>query len=330
MSDSSALDSRNRILRWAGTILALVLLVYLLSQQGWEEFFRAVGSIPLSTFVAVLGLVTLSRLAVVARWASLLISSGVQISLLRILKITFAGMFASNFLPTSVGGDIVRLAGTVTIDEKKRVYASSIVMDRLVGALGMAMLLPVGVATMISGPGLPVLRDWLQALPFAGGATSAAGDGSLTSRIRRWIMLGWDTVKLWLRAPRAIGISLSFTLFHMLLKFTAIWILFRSLGEAIGLLELAGLWSFVYFITLFPVSINGLGVQEVSAGLVYSTLGGVGETSALVVALLVRMAELLASTPGAIALPQFISQPKPSIAPKANAPDTTALEERLP
>lgn len=329
MSESTGLADRSSVLRWAGTLLALALLAYLLSRQGWSEFGQAIRQIPLSTFALVLVLTVISRLAVAGRWASLLILSGVPMPISQILKITFAGMFASNFLPTSVGGDIVRFAGTIGIDKHKRIYASSIVMDRLIGALGMATLVPVGIASVIAGPEWPAIKELLETSPIGGSIAGSAGAGSLIGRIGRWATLGWETVKVWLRLPWAIVLAFCFTWFVMLLKFVSLWLLFRSSGQVIGFWKLSGLWTFVYFISLFPISINGIGLQEVSAGLIYSTLGGVGETSVLAAAILLRTAEMIASLPGAIALPTFLDKPEAKIGVDAERADPAAVEERL-
>jgi hypothetical protein len=93
----------------------------------------------------------------------------------------------------------------------------------------------------------------------------------------------------------------------MLIKFSAIRLLFAALHEDLSFWEIAGLWSFVYFIALFPVSINSLGLIEVSTGLVFSTLGGAAVGSALTVALIIRTAETLATLPGVISLPGILS-----------------------
>ena len=73
---------------------------------------------------------------------------------------------------------------------------------------------------------------------------------------------------------------------------------------------IGGLWSLVYFVTLIPVSINGLGVQEVAITFAFSTLGGASEQSSLTLALLIRTLFILASLPGAIFLPGILPEVK--------------------
>jgi uncharacterized membrane protein YbhN (UPF0104 family) len=60
------------VARLVGTLLSIALLVYLLAQQGWAEILAALKRIPLIDLLGVAGLVSISRLAITARWYSLL------------------------------------------------------------------------------------------------------------------------------------------------------------------------------------------------------------------------------------------------------------------
>ncbi|MBF8256640.1 MAG: hypothetical protein HW375_1547, partial [Anaerolineales bacterium] len=63
---------RKTITRLLGSLASLVLLLYLLSKQGWGEILLAIRSIPTATLMAVLVLLVVSRVAISARWYSLL------------------------------------------------------------------------------------------------------------------------------------------------------------------------------------------------------------------------------------------------------------------
>ncbi|MCK7481603.1 MAG: flippase-like domain-containing protein [Candidatus Moduliflexus flocculans] len=52
-------------------------------------------------------------------------------------SLTFTGLFASNFLPTTIGGDVVRLAGAMQMGFDRAVCLASIAADRLIGMAGM-------------------------------------------------------------------------------------------------------------------------------------------------------------------------------------------------
>src|SRR5215211_3602569 len=90
---------RQRLIQWIGTILAFVLLVLLIREDGWAEMMNAMRQIRVANLVWVALLFLISRLAVVWRWHVLLRSGGVNIRFQDSAALTFTGLFASNFLP---------------------------------------------------------------------------------------------------------------------------------------------------------------------------------------------------------------------------------------
>jgi uncharacterized membrane protein YbhN (UPF0104 family) len=299
--------SLGDLLRVVGTLLAVGLLIYLLASQGWDQILASVRQITLGRFLLVIGMACVSRLAIGCRWGSLLLLSGIRLPLRRILQINYAGLFASNFLPTSIGGDIVRLAGAMGLESDRGRYVSSIAVDRLVGLAGMAVLLPVGAAMVLSGQG----PDGLQAVPMLVPVMAAAAETSWIGGVwRKGVRALRESVRVlaaWISSPKALLAALGFTWLHMLIKFSAMRLLFSALNEDLSFWEIAGLWSFVYFISLFPVSINSLGLMELSTGLVFSTVGGAAVSSALTVALMIRTAETIATLPGVASLPGMLT-----------------------
>ena len=73
----------------------------------------AIRQIPLWRFLLATALVFVSRFFVIGRWHVLLRSAEVNIPSPASAALTFTGLFASNFLPTTIGGDVVRFAGAV-------------------------------------------------------------------------------------------------------------------------------------------------------------------------------------------------------------------------
>lgn len=292
----------STLLRIAGSVIGVALLVYLLASQDWEQIRRLFVQIGLGRLLAALGLTLCSRLAVAGRWHMLLRGARAPVHRRDSLEITFAGLFASNFLPTTIGGDIVRLAGAFQLEFDKAVSTASLIVDRLVGMAGMALALPIGLAVGLRElSGLLALGagSWLVPL-----ATSGVEEhpGWLRRAARRVRSAGNRVLRalgIWARQPRSLLASLGFTLLHMAFLFASMAILLSAMDESMPFLTIAGLWSLVYFITLFPVSINGLGVQEVALTAVFTQLGGISTQAALVLAVCVRLLAMLASLPGA-------------------------------
>ena len=287
--------SLRTLLRLIGTLLSLTLLVYLLSQQGWDKIWAALKQIPLWVLGLALVLQLASRIAVSMRWYVLLRAVDVPITITQSLQITFAGLFANNFLPTTIGGDVVRLAGILRLKYDKVLSATSLVVDRLVGMAGMALVLPFG------------LIPWLATSPFSGSIM-------IIIPIQRWAKRLWSIVKsvwqallLWLQHPWGLLFALFWTLVHMACLFGTIWLLLDGLGESVSFWLIAGLWSLVYFVTLIPISINGLGVQEVSMAYLFINVGGVSAHNGLILALILRTLIMAASLPGVFFLPDLLA-----------------------
>ncbi len=309
---------RRRFSIWhvLGTLAALGLLVYLFSQQGWQEIGQAFSAIPVWRLALALGLTLVSRLAVAGRWHVLLVSADLGISFWQSLQITFAGLFASQFLPTTVGGDVVRLAGAIRLRMDRAVSLASLIVDRLVGMAGMGMAalglffyLPSLMRRIELGREAEPLYNQLR---LASAAPLAAA--SWLRKVWDW---GWrglrrlgQVVGLWLKQPRALLISLGFTWVHMLCVFGSIALFLPPLGESMPFGMVAGLWSLTYFVTLLPISLNGLGVQELSITFFFHQFGGIQMSSALTIALFLRILPMFASLPGALTIPGLLAGQK--------------------
>lgn len=300
------MSKRAQYLRLIGTLLAISLLLYLLSQQGWENIREAVRQIPLRNVILAFLLTLMSRLFIISRWHVLLRAVHIPVPVWQTMRLTFAGFFASNFLPTTIGGDVVRLAGAIQLKYDAATSAASLIIDRLVGASGMALALPFS---------LPSLLQYSQ--------TTAGFEfprvGFLLSTVKpTWIQKTRDriikflnqlikAVKLWINHPGALLAALVMTWGHMLCVFAIIKLLFSGMQTDIEFWRIAGLYSLVYFVTLLPVSINGYGLQEVSITVVFTNLAGASIYSSLVMALLLRTMIMIASLPGAFFIPGILA-----------------------
>jgi len=284
-------------LRIAGTLLTLGLLFVLLRSQGWAEIGAALQRLAWWRVLLALAVMFVSRTAVALRWHTLLREVDRRVRALDSLRISYAGLFAANFLPTTIGGDVIRLAACLQLRVDAALATASLAADRLVGMAGMALFLPLGLIRL-GEVGLP---RWQSALPLAGIWAQAR------EKARGFLSRLWESFRIWLRHPRALLAALGFTLIHQLSLYISIRLILDGLGEPAGWLRVAGIWSLVYFITLLPVSINGYGVQEVSTVLLYAHLAGIRPESAAVLALLQRVIQMAASLPGAFFAPGIIA-----------------------
>lgn len=281
-------------LRWAGTLLTLGLLVYV-AISNWDDILAVFQRISPLTIGMVLVLMLFSRLTVCGRWYVLLRSAEMKITPWQCIRLVFAGLFASNFLPTTIGGDVVRMTGAVLLKFDAATIAASLVMDRLVGLFGMATLLPLGIFQVFSGAAAPAALSL------------AVTPAKLWQKFLGLLRSVWQVFLRWAKKPLALGQAVLWTYGHMACLFITVWMLLRDMGQDVPLWVIGGLWVLNYFITLLPVSINGLGLQEFAITTLYTQFAGVPAETSLVLAVLIRALYLLASLPGAIFVPGILS-----------------------
>jgi glycosyltransferase 2 family protein len=285
-------ENRQTIVRVLGSILALGLLIVLIEEEGDGELFSALRRVSSGYFLAAVVALFISRTFTAARWHVLLKSSGVDIYFLRSIMLTFTGNFSSNFLPTTIGGDVVRLAGAVQLGYDRAICVASLVADRLIGLAGMSMALPLGLVPVFS---------------LGTGVSQSLAIPMLVQKGMDFARRTFDSFSIWLKKPLALSGSLLATIGNMAFIYLAIYLLLLGIDHHISYWLVAGLYTLTYFVTLFPISINGLGVQELSMTFLLTQLGGLSPSESATVALLTRLLFIITSLPGAFFLPSILA-----------------------
>ncbi len=286
--------NRSLLLRLAGTALAIVLIIVLVREGGWDEVVAALRQMSVSRILVGLGLVLVSRFFVSTRWYILLRSGNVKIPFARSLALTFTGLFANNFLPTTIGGDVVKVAGAMQLGYDRAVCVASIAADRLMGAIGNAFTLPFGLVPILGGAGQAALYQ------------SAALAG-LWPRAWRFVGRTLQTFVVWFKRPFAMLGAVGCTWGHMLCTVATMYVLIEGLGSHADFWLIAGLWSVTYFVTLLPISINGYGVQEFSLTYLFHSIAGLSTGVSLTLAVLIRALYVFVSLAGAFSLPGILA-----------------------
>ena len=293
-------QNRQLILRGTGTLLAIVLLVVLLYQNGWTEIQTALQRISLLHLLLALGCIVMSRVFITLRWHVLLRSADIKISFKDTASLVFTGLFANNFLPTTVGGDVIRLAGAIQMGYDQAICLASIAADRLINMVGMSLAAPFGLWQLFANP-IAGTQDFAS-LQYAGIIPG------LWQKGWKFIQRTFGSFSLWLKKPSALLLALGFAMAHMIFSFSANYILINGLGASLVFWKVIGLFSLAYFVSLVPVSINGYGVQELTVTFLLSQFGGVSLPVSATVAVLHRLLMMFVSLPGALTLPGVMAR----------------------
>jgi len=295
-SNSSRRFSFNlRWIRWAGTIATSGLFIWLLTQQDWKLMWATMSRIPAWIFPLAFVLYFLGVLANALRWYILLRAQEIEVSYREFLKIVLAGNFASNFLPSTVGGDTVRIVSAARFTGWS-VSLASVVVDRLLNVFVMMSLLPFSWFSFQAYGGLfsalspnTIIRagfisSWITKIP---------------RQISRWLRKILDAFLVWRYRKDALGWGLLIALVARLSVFSAVWILARGLDITVTIPQVIGVGAITYVLSLLPISINGFGLREVTMTTLYLQLGATLEqASALVV--VTRFILMVETLPGAL------------------------------
>jgi uncharacterized membrane protein YbhN (UPF0104 family) len=263
--------------------------VWLLSQQDWSAIADAVGELSLWQVLLSIFLIGIRHLFNTLRWVILVRAQEILLSYREGLRLVFSGLFVSNFLPSMVGGDVIRIAGLLSKTENRVAGAASVVVDRLIGAIGMLVAIPLSIPLFVS-----ILEKGSLAGTFAAGFGTRFADFVRSAFSRLSI-----AVKLWTSQPDRLFLSLLSTWASMLVNFVAIWILATGLGISVSLAEVAGASAITYYLTIIPLSINGYGIRELAIVGLYTQLGSTTE-QASALALITRFVFMLVSLLGVV------------------------------
>jgi len=226
------------------------------------------------------------------------------------LQLTYMGYFFNNFMPTAVGGDVIKAHFSVKSPESRMRSYASVMMDRIIGLYSFLVVAAVAILVDMGRFQFAMIRPIVFSLLVGGVAIFAAiTNRRIAETMERFfarIKLGklgerLDTVYKIVHDYRnrldVVVKALVISIFCQSLYFTTIYIFFRALGSTISVGNLFLVMPVVTFISMVP-SIGGLGVREGAMVAFFSPL--VGRDTAFAVSLLLLFGLFLVSFVGGI------------------------------
>lgn len=294
-------------------LVSLVLVVILLRMVDLAEIGQVLRSVNLPLFLAAVVVGHLDRALQAGKWWLLVRSSGVHLGYGAALSNTYAGNFAGLFLPSGVGGDVVRVVLLRELRLPLEEVIASIVVERAFGLLALA-------ATAAAAVGVAHYSG----IPMPDGLVGAIllGLGGMLVLMAASFRLGVDGLIEWItkvgarfklgeklgglteayrRYGKRKGAVVSY-FFLSILEVLAMCVVFTLTAWSLGIEVPALAMLVVVPVTLvghrLPVSINGIGVQEGLLGWFFSALG-LGLEQAIALGLAMRVIDLAILFPGA-------------------------------
>jgi uncharacterized membrane protein YbhN (UPF0104 family) len=215
------------------------------------------------------------------RWREISAACGAPLPIARAVRFNMIGSFFNQTLPSSIGGDAVRLWLLGRGGAGWRAATYSIFVERAIGSIALALLI---VASLPWSYRLITDAHGRTALLFVDLLALVAGGGFLVlSR------LPWAWLKRWppthhLHACSAIANRLIFdpmqgpkltalSLTSHVLTIVNVWCVVQSIAAPVSFVQTFLLIPTVMLITLVPISIAGWGVRETTMGLAFGYAG---------------------------------------------------------
>ncbi len=313
-------DSPGRVSprRWWILVLRLVISVAMLGVLLWRvprfsfDELLPEWSSDTALFLASAAALTLAGIVLsTLRWRTVLTALGQDAKLRRLLSYNLAGLFVSNVLPTTIGGDVLRVSRLSKENGESAASFASVVLERLTGWLVLPVITFVG---LLVNPGLRHLGNatrvafalsvgTLVALVLVLVAVASRRFGSKVMSRDGWrrfaaaVHLGMGRLR---RHPVAAFNVLVVGFAYQLVLVLAALMAAKAVGMsvAVGPTALLAFFPAVLIAQVLPISISGLGVRE-GAFVLFLTPLGVPTQQAIALGLLLYLLNVAVSLLGA-------------------------------
>ena len=291
------------------------LLAILFSRLDMARLWASARQASLVWLALALGIYLVNVLAGLWRWQLLLRAQNVHLTSRTLLGSLLVALFFNNFLPSNIGGDIVRIRDTAHPSGSKTLATTIVLVDRVIGLIGLAFVAAVGATAAARSVGhgpLPILPSWLWA-GFLGGAALSAPAVLAPAGVTRLLQpltvfhpewVGDRIEKLtavlfrfrdrrWALAAcfaGAVGVQILSVTFYAAVA--------HALRIPVTFWDLAVIVPVSFVVQMFPVSVNGFGVREATFSFYFARIGLPLE-SAMLVALVPTALVMLFSLSGA-------------------------------
>jgi uncharacterized protein (TIRG00374 family) len=268
---------RRAVIRVGGsTVLLAVLFAFLPLDRLWV----AVRQVPLAYWPATVAVYLALHLIGILKWRILVNAAGAGLTFVHAARAYYVGLFSNTFLPSVVGGDVVRAGMALRRAHSKAGLLLGSAVDRIQDVLGLgavagaaALMLPNALDENGRRVFLALLVVAVAGLVLVAVAIRVVPARRLPFRVRRKIVSVRAAVRALSRRPDAMaGAFLLGVVLQTLQVALNMW-----LGRLVGLNAPFEVWLFVWplakIAATLPLTQGGLGVREAAQGALFAPFG---------------------------------------------------------
>jgi uncharacterized protein (TIRG00374 family) len=317
-----------KIPRWAWRAVQLLVTLSLLSWLVSRIDSRTVSAVidfPFDILVVALAVFLSSQIFGALRLWLLLRRQEVYLPLIHLLRLTLIGFFTANFLPSTVGGDLYKTVALTRDGYGLNSVVLTLIADRVLGLIT-SLLMTAAALVLTDFWRLRPLTTTAHLTEFVAASAAAifllvlsstfilrtmqSRAPVLTAKLRGRLAKVTELSCRFVASPGTVFLSVLFSALSTAAAILAQLLIANYLGIRIGVIEMTAVIGLVTLLTLVPISVNGIGVQEASLVALLQILGTAQEP-AIAFAIFSRVLILGTSVLGALLL-MFYSQPAKS------------------
>jgi uncharacterized membrane protein YbhN (UPF0104 family) len=231
------------------------------------------------------------------RWGLLLAAQNIRLPFTKLTSSFLVATFFNNFLPSNIGGDVIRVADTAPAAGSRTLATTVVLIDRGIGLLGLVLIAALGAtaghrlgaesgvspgilwagfgaAAALATPALVAPDKFMRLLKPLRVLNPAWVDeriGRMTNALARFRDSREALAGCFLGAIAVQAVLVGFYLAVAL-----------SMRIPVGFAELAVIVPITFIVQMLPVSMNGFGVREATFGFYFTRLGLSLESALLV------------------------------------------------
>ncbi|MEX1218450.1 MAG: lysylphosphatidylglycerol synthase transmembrane domain-containing protein [Acidimicrobiales bacterium] len=297
-------------LRLAVSFLMLAVLWWRFPEINWGDLIPTWSTNTILWLVAATAMTFCAIVLSAVRWHVVLRALGLYERIRLLVPIYFAGQFVSNVLPTTIGGDVLRVSRLSKMNGNPETTFASVALERLTGWLVLPIITLFGLAinpglreldraTLLAFAVAVVTLVALVVILFAANHPRLGGRYAANEGWRRFVLAIHESVAELRRQPlAALGILIAGLIYQIALCLTALMVA-AALGFSwLGLTALLAFYPAVLILQVLPIGIAGLGVRESAFVLLLVPLGVPAE-KAVALGLVLYAINVIASLLGA-------------------------------
>ncbi len=283
------------------------LLWWLIGNTDTSRLFEHVNNITIAALMLISTIVVLTSVLLAYRWIIILRTAHAEYSLYSAIKNILIGFFFNQFLPSTVGGDAVRIWFVHRDGVKLSAGAASIVADRIHGFFGLVLLCAAGIPLLLQIASDPkvVWGVALLVLTGLGGMIFLLGLHRLPVRYQGWRknkLIGWvgalSDAAAGALTRKEIGFPVvSISIVLHLIDLSLVYIMAVASGISLSWVECLILVPPAILVSALPISVAGWGLREGTMVVALSQVG-VASADAIMLSLFFGASQMLAGLVG--------------------------------